>query len=252
MDCGELGACCHQFPFCKKNEEKGVMQKRSEGIINRYEQSLAQIVLQCMSELPFDVGASRLCEVLHGSQAKLIVEEKLNTNTMYGILSPYSEDRLHHVISALKEVGLIDSRAHAVYGSGEVLSISSKGQKYLSGQLSVDLKLTENRTTPYQERLKRIRSKHPRAYEPWSAEEDCNLRNMVMEKVSVNEIARVLQRQPSAIRSRIRKLDQKIIEVHAQPVERQAIKPRQSDDGEKAASGSEERRSRIRNRYQPN
>ena len=225
------------------------MQKRSEGIINKYEQSLAQIVLQCMSELPFDVGAARLCEVLHGSRAKLIAEKQLDTNTMYGVLSPYNEDRLHHVITTLKEVGLIDSRAHAVYGSGEVLSISGKGQKYLAGQVSVDLKLTENRTTPYQERLKRIRSKHPRAYEPWTAEEEHKLRIMLVEGVPVKEIARILKRQPGAIRSRIRKLDLESLKVRSQPVERRATKPRGSADGEKAASTSAERKSRIRNRY---
>jgi ATP-dependent DNA helicase RecQ len=58
----------------------------------------------------------------------------------------------------------------------------------------------------YQQRLRKIKAKHPRAYESWCDDEDDRLRQMVGEGQSVNEIAEFLQRQDGAIRSRVKKL----------------------------------------------
>ena len=51
-----------------------------------------------------------------------------------------------------------------------------------------------------------IRKKYPRAYEPWSAPEDSRLKARYNEGFSIPELARVFQRQESAIRSRLAKL----------------------------------------------
>ncbi|MBN2560509.1 MAG: hypothetical protein JXQ75_06230 [Phycisphaerae bacterium] len=56
------------------------------------------------------------------------------------------------------------------------------------------------------ERLLEIRAKHPRAYEPWSAEEDAKLRIMLMAGQNPKTIAAELQRQVSAVTRRIAKL----------------------------------------------
>jgi len=57
------------------------------------------------------------------------------------------------------------------------------------------------------ERLVRIRQEYRRAYEPWSEEEDQLLRDL-KERIKVAKaLAVIFQRQPSAIRSRIQKLD---------------------------------------------
>ena len=57
----------------------------------------------------------------------------------------------------------------------------------------------------YEERLARIREVYPRAYERWTDEEDAKLAQLVQSGRSVEEIAGQLQRQPSAIRSRVLK-----------------------------------------------
>ena len=54
--------------------------------------------------------------------------------------------------------------------------------------------------------LDAIRKSHPRAYEPWSSEEELKLRQLVETGQDTNEIAAQLQRQPGAIRSRILRL----------------------------------------------
>lgn len=57
----------------------------------------------------------------------------------------------------------------------------------------------------YEERLAKIRKVHPRAYAKWTDEEDAKLAQFVQSGYSVDEIASQLQRQPGAIRSRMRK-----------------------------------------------
>jgi hypothetical protein len=52
-----------------------------------------------------------------------------------------------------------------------------------------------------------IRLEHPRAYEAWSPEDDGRLRHLFQTGSAVKQIASVLQRQPSAVRSRLAKLN---------------------------------------------
>ncbi len=51
-----------------------------------------------------------------------------------------------------------------------------------------------------------IRAEHPRAYEPWSEDEEGELKSLHDEGASISEIAEHLGRQPSAVESRLRKL----------------------------------------------
>lgn len=55
--------------------------------------------------------------------------------------------------------------------------------------------------------LEIIRQKHPRAYEPWSRGEEERLLRLYSVDQSVKQISRILERQPGAIRSRLRKLN---------------------------------------------
>ena len=59
----------------------------------------------------------------------------------------------------------------------------------------------------YDERMAEIHVGHPRAYEKWSAEEDARLTHLFRAGSGVPQIAATLQRQPSAIRSRLAKLN---------------------------------------------
>jgi hypothetical protein len=59
----------------------------------------------------------------------------------------------------------------------------------------------------YEERMAEIRREHPKAYQPWTTEEDARLGERFRSGVPVKELAREFQRQPSAIRSRLAKLN---------------------------------------------
>ena len=58
----------------------------------------------------------------------------------------------------------------------------------------------------YAARLEAVQEQYPRAYAPWTSDEEEQLRQLVAAGQSVNEISARLQRQPSAIRSRLQKL----------------------------------------------
>jgi hypothetical protein len=54
-----------------------------------------------------------------------------------------------------------------------------------------------------------VRQTHPRAYEKWTEEEEQHVIRLTQEGLSMREIAEMLQRQPGAIRSRQRKLEER-------------------------------------------
>ena len=57
--------------------------------------------------------------------------------------------------------------------------------------------------------LIRVRKDHRRAYEPWSEHEDARLREEIASGTRTEAIAAAHERQPSAIRSRVRKLTER-------------------------------------------
>lgn len=58
----------------------------------------------------------------------------------------------------------------------------------------------------YQDRIDKLRIKHPRAYEKWESEEESKLINLFNQGTSISDIAKVLERQNGAIRARLKKL----------------------------------------------
>jgi len=99
-----------------------------------------------------------------------------------------------------------------------VISNSSRPSKYLDEIKKICIKhdnsenlITKNNnkdSSSYYERLNEIKLKHSKAYEKWTGEEDKKLRNFMKTKKSVQDISVILERQPSAIRSRIRKFEE--------------------------------------------
>ena len=68
------------------------------------------------------------------------------------------------------------------------------------------LALTVNRTANAAGRLSRTREKHRRACEKWSPEEEIKLVQLTKSGANESDIASQLERQPSAVRSRMIRL----------------------------------------------
>ena len=91
--------------------------------------------------------------------------------------------------------------------------VESKNQK---STISVDslnfgdwpLKKTNNKIID--SKILEIRKKYRRAYKPWSAKEDDLLRQYFKENKSTKYLAGVFQRNPGAIRSRLKKIGLRI------------------------------------------
>ena len=54
--------------------------------------------------------------------------------------------------------------------------------------------------------MQQVQDSNPRAYEPWAPDEEDNLTGLFTSGQSINDIASILRRQPSAIRSRLNRL----------------------------------------------
>ncbi len=58
----------------------------------------------------------------------------------------------------------------------------------------------------YEKRIELIRSRYPRAYDKWTLEDIAALEDGIQRNLPVADIAKALQRQPSAVRSRLNRL----------------------------------------------
>jgi hypothetical protein len=117
--------------------------------------------------------------------------------------------RILHILFATdaETAGLAAVRLEKRYGSA-LLAMRSLDEKRVATRPERACALPEEqgRRKEDTDRLARVRAKYPRAYEKWSAEEDRDLQAMLIAGRSVSVIARRLQRQASAISSRIAKL----------------------------------------------
>ena len=72
------------------------------------------------------------------------------------------------------------------------------------------LRLSEAESS-YQARIAKIKEKYTRAYQNWETAEDDRLRELHLAGKDTTEIGSILQRQPSAIRSRLNKLGLNVV-----------------------------------------
>ena len=139
-------------------------------------------------------------------------------------------EREAHVLS--RRFGLEDDREHTLQEIGESLNISRKRVRHIEEKALRKLRhpsrlkplkaLLEANTTSEDgsdssdlgalhivpksgSYVEQVRKSHTRAYEPWSPDEDQQLNSLYESGRSISEIASKLERQPSAIRSRLKR-----------------------------------------------
>ena len=103
------------------------------------------------------------------------------------------------VISESKQISEENYEHHRIMVFQEHIPIFVKG-------LNKALKFMKriSKTKAYE--VEEIRQKYPKAYMKWTKEEEDALRNYYLQGKTIDELASIFQRKPSAIRSRLQKL----------------------------------------------
>ncbi|MBU0459299.1 MAG: HRDC domain-containing protein, partial [Nanoarchaeota archaeon] len=119
------------------------------------------------------------------------------------------------------DVSLREMALHFPRDYDEFLRINGVGQKKLEdfgdsflevinghvGQNNIvfERKRFKKTKSNYHQRLEQIKEKFSNAYEPWKDQEDNKLKELYSMNCSIDVMAQILKRQPSAIMSRLRK-----------------------------------------------
>ena len=102
-----------------------------ERLIMDYESSISRIIIQCMAEIPFDLGIKRFMLVLRGKNSPFILKYKLDRLKTYSMLSNFTEERLRIIIESLIDIGYIESVYLSEY-EGSNLKLTEKGREFLN------------------------------------------------------------------------------------------------------------------------
>ena len=112
--------------------------------IEEYESSIAKIILLCVKDLEFGLGANKLAQILVGTQTKFITDYELQNNPAYSLLKQYSQKDVKSVIEALVDFGYLE-RVQVNFNI-EVLGVTSKGILFLQGKDRFDASFIDQLT----------------------------------------------------------------------------------------------------------
>ena len=115
------------------------------GELAAHDESVARIVLQCLSDLAVPCDLMRLLAVVRGRESRFIVENDLHYNSMYGALGHISPSYLHTLVNALHAKGLIAQTPAASPTTHPTLAVTPEGQRFLAGEDDVSLAVTAGR-----------------------------------------------------------------------------------------------------------
>ena len=96
-----------------------------------YESAISRIILQCLSEIPIDLGIKRFMLVLKGNKSPFISKYELDKLKTYAMLSNFSEEHLRIIIDSITDNGFIKSEYISQY-DGSNLKITEKGRVFLN------------------------------------------------------------------------------------------------------------------------
>ncbi|MBR9692678.1 hypothetical protein GOV07_01970 [Candidatus Woesearchaeota archaeon] len=82
--------------------------KKSEQEIEDLEHSLCIVVLAAIAEIPKNFGYTKTIGFLKGSKSRYVIQNKLDKNEYFGILSAFSSSILESIIGYLHDQSLIE------------------------------------------------------------------------------------------------------------------------------------------------
>ena len=164
-----------------------------------------------------DINQKTIFEQREKSEYNKELFEKLRT-----LRKELSDKRNVPPYIIFNDVALQEMAIYFPKNNAEFLKIKGVGQQKLNDFGEMFLKkindfIQENNIhtkekvefqSDYHQRIKEIKEDFPNAYAPWSTEEDYLLETLYSKNRSVDEIASILKRQPSAIRARLGKFEE--------------------------------------------
>ncbi len=122
-----------------KNENSNEKQiPLIDRLIMDYESAISRIILQCMAEIPIELGIKRIMLVLKGKKSPFIKKNELDQLKTYAIFSNFSEEQLRTIIDSLSDKGFIKSEYVSEY-EGSNIKITEKGKKFVDKTDSLDM-----------------------------------------------------------------------------------------------------------------
>ncbi len=114
---------------CKTVENLPVIDR----LVMDYESAITRIILQCLSEIPIDLGIKRFMLVLKGNDSPFIFKYKLDKLNTYAMLSNFSEEHLRAMLDSIMDNGFIKTEYISQY-DGLNLKLTKKGRIFLSNE----------------------------------------------------------------------------------------------------------------------
>ena len=114
---------------CKTNVSLPVMDR----LVMDYESSISRIILQCLSDIPIDLGIKRFMLVLKGNDSPFIFKYNLDKLNTYAMLSNFSEEHLRTILDSIMDNGFIKTEYISQY-DGSNLKLTEKGRIFLNNE----------------------------------------------------------------------------------------------------------------------
>ncbi|MBQ7740693.1 MAG: HRDC domain-containing protein [Eubacterium sp.] len=101
------------------------------GAVSNYEKAIAKIILLCVDNLEFGLGANKLCQVLSGKQTRFITEYGLQNNISFSLLKQFSSKEIKYILNLLTSTEYLYEEEIERYGVITVYKVAAKGYVFL-------------------------------------------------------------------------------------------------------------------------
>lgn len=204
MNCTECGkVIVDYFKYCPYCGKICLINKgKNYGLITKTQnlEKIGLVILNCLSEIKFNAGRSFLSKVLQGSKSKVIFQTKQQENPYFGVLNKFRIKRILKFMDELISTGYMRIDNEVSKYHRPILILTSLAEEHIKMNKDVPL-------STYHQRLKKIKTKYPHAYELWGSEDITQLIQLFGENKPINEIANLMGRQRGGIRSKLKKLN---------------------------------------------
>lgn len=113
-------------------------------LLQTYEQTIARLILYCLSELPFPIGVKKTIDLLKGNRSSFLFNHQLYKLDTFSILPGFTRDQLSDILDILINEKMIDlEQLQAEDETYPVLKISKKGIQFLNNNALPEFKLLD-------------------------------------------------------------------------------------------------------------